>query len=520
MKNQEQKTILLVEDEGVTMMVETLLLKSFGYDVVTAKSGEEAVQIATGNDKIDLILMDINLGSGIDGTEAARQILGERHLPIVFLTSHSEKEYVERVKAITRYGYVMKNSDEFVIQSSIEMAFELFEVVRMLQKNEKQNAFQTELLWNVPVIAAFHDLQLNVVWANKAYEEATGLSVQEMAGKKCYSVWGLTKACRNCPVVKAIESGEPGEAELTPQKQDHLPESQGYWLSRAAPVRDADGRVLGAIETAIDITEHKLAQEKLLVSERLAVMGRLVADVSHEISNPLMVIVGETEFMLSQLDKKTSPFKKQLETVLRSAKRCQTIFANLLSYNRTIGKKEEAINLPDLIREAIGDVNYQYDMSGIETVLNCNEIANAKITGNSTALLSVFVNLIRNARQAMGEKGCLTITTEKEDKKHLRIEIHDTGIGMSAKQKAELFKPFASGWKETTSAQKALSGHLSGDVDEGSGLGLATSLGIIETHGGSLSAKSEGVGKGATFTILLPCEFKDKKQSENLVPEK
>jgi signal transduction histidine kinase len=197
--------------------------------------------------------------------------------------------------------------------------------------------------------------------------------------------------------------------------------------------------------------------------------------------------------MLSHLDKKSSLFKKQLETVLRNAKRCKTIFANLLGYNRTIGKKEEAINLSALIREAIEGVGYQYDMSGIETVFN--EIANAEITGNSTALLSVFVNLVRNARQAMGEKGRLTITMQKEDEKHLRIEIHDTGSGMNAKQKAELFKPFASGWKER----------------DGSGLGLATSLGIIETHGGSMSAESAGVGKGAVFTILLPCEFKDKK---------
>lgn len=244
-----------------------------------------------------------------------------------------------------------------------------------------------------------------------------------------------------------------------------------------------------------DITARKLGDEKLLAAEKLAVMGRLVADVSHELNNPLAIIIGGAQLVLSHLDKKSSQFKKQLEIVLRNAKRCKTILGNLLSYNRTISKKEEAINLPALIREAIQNVGYQYDMSGIETVLNCDEAANAEITGNSTALLSVFVNLVRNARQAMGEKGRLTITMQKEAKKHLRIEIHDTGSGMNAKQKAELFKPFASGWKER----------------EGSGLGLATSLGIIETHGGSMSAESGGVGEGATFTILLPCEFKEKK---------
>jgi PAS domain S-box-containing protein len=136
-----------------------------------------------------------------------------------------------------------------------------------LQENERENALKAELLRKAPVIAAFHDKDLNVVWANQAYEMATGLSAQDMAGKKCYSVWNLAKACSNCPVVKAIETGEPYEAELTPQNQDHWPESQGYWLSRATPVRDADGSILGAIEIAIDITEQKQAERALRDSE-------------------------------------------------------------------------------------------------------------------------------------------------------------------------------------------------------------------------------------------------------------
>lgn len=265
--------------------------------------------------------------------------------------------------------------------------------------------------------------------------------------------------------------------------------------------------------------ELEKTRANLTQSEKLAVMGRLVADVAHELNNPLAIVIGGTQLMLSRLDEKAQEvkFKNQLETVLRNSRRCKTILSNLLGYGRTIGKKEEAVNLPDLIREAIDDVNYQYDMNGIDVVLNypgfadspsrsamaecgaSNELAVAEITGNRSALLSVFINLIRNARQAMGEKGCLTITIKKKDKHHIRVEIYDTGIGLSKEQKVKLFKPFASGWREV----------------EGSGLGLATSLGIIKTHGGSMSAESEGEGKGATFTIVLPCEFKGKVKEKN-----
>jgi len=133
----------------------------------------------------------------------------------------------------------------------------------LLRESEKQNYFKAELLYNAPMIAAFHDKGLNIVWANKAYEEATGFEANEMAGRKCYDVWKLSKKCRGCPVITAIETGKAAEAELTPENQDHWPLTQGSWLSKAAPVRDAQGNVIGAIETAINITARKKAEETI-----------------------------------------------------------------------------------------------------------------------------------------------------------------------------------------------------------------------------------------------------------------
>src|SRR6056297_2448822 len=119
--------ILLVEDEALIAMQETATLEKHGFEVEAAYSGEKAVERTLHNQDISLILMDIDLGSGIDGTEAAQVILEHNNLPIVFLTSHSEKEVVEKVKGISRYGYVLKNSGEFVLVESVTMAFELFE---------------------------------------------------------------------------------------------------------------------------------------------------------------------------------------------------------------------------------------------------------------------------------------------------------------------------------------------------------------------------------------------------------
>jgi len=262
MKNQEQKTILLVEDDIGTTLIETQLLKSFGYDVVAAKSGEEAVNVAMGNNKVALILMDINLGSGIDGTEAARQILGKRQLPIVFLSSHTEKEYVERVKAITRYGYVIKNSDKFVLQSSIEMAFHLFEAHEAMRESEN---LLNEVGGMVLVGGWELDVKTNDVrWTKETYrihdlseDEKFDLSeailFYDMPGRST-----LETALQRC-----MEKGEPFDLELpfTSAKGRHL------WTRAMGRATNVAGKVVKLTGTFMDITERKQVEKVLRLTQ-------------------------------------------------------------------------------------------------------------------------------------------------------------------------------------------------------------------------------------------------------------
>ena len=102
-----------------------------------ARSGEQAVELVRGGPEIDLVLMDIDLGAGMDGTEAARLILGLRDLPLVFLSSHTEPLVVERTEGLTSYGYIVKNSGETVLLASIKMAFRLFQARAELRDREE-----------------------------------------------------------------------------------------------------------------------------------------------------------------------------------------------------------------------------------------------------------------------------------------------------------------------------------------------------------------------------------------------
>ena len=126
MKDGEKKLLLLVEDEVLIALNEKMSLEKYGYSVITVTNGGEAIETVKATPEIDLILMDIDLGNGADGTNIAEIILKEHEIPIVFLSSHTEPEIVAKTEKITSYGYVVKDSNITVLDTSIKMAFKLF----------------------------------------------------------------------------------------------------------------------------------------------------------------------------------------------------------------------------------------------------------------------------------------------------------------------------------------------------------------------------------------------------------
>ncbi|MFP4536511.1 MAG: PAS domain S-box protein [Spirochaetaceae bacterium] len=132
------KKILLVEDEAIIALSEAKMLEKHGYRVATAYTGRKAVEAVDSDPEISLILMDIDLGKGMDGTEAAETILARHDLPVVFLSSHTEPEVVERTEGITSYGYIVKNSGETVLLASLRMAFRLYDAHRRLKEQKEE----------------------------------------------------------------------------------------------------------------------------------------------------------------------------------------------------------------------------------------------------------------------------------------------------------------------------------------------------------------------------------------------
>lgn len=172
--------ILLVEDEAVIALHEAQILTKRGYDVRTAYSGEAALEMLR-REGADLVLLDIDLGHGkMDGIRCAETVLRDMELPIVFLTSHAEKEIVEKVKGITRFGYVIKSSGEFVLVEAVEMALALFATQKGLE--ESRSMYRTIVrttadgFWMTDREGTIRDV-------NDAYCALCGYSREELIGR-------------------------------------------------------------------------------------------------------------------------------------------------------------------------------------------------------------------------------------------------------------------------------------------------------------------------------------------------
>lgn len=156
MKKQIKKKILLVEDEPAIALLESQYLQDEGYEIIHTSTGEEAIDIIKEmGSEIDLILMDIDLGKGMDGTESAEVILKYFNKPLLFLSSHTEPEIVEKTERITSYGYIVKSSEPTVLYASIKMAFRLYESQEALIKRTKME----KLISNISSMAVSNDSQ-------------------------------------------------------------------------------------------------------------------------------------------------------------------------------------------------------------------------------------------------------------------------------------------------------------------------------------------------------------------------
>jgi PAS domain S-box-containing protein len=307
------KKLLLVEDDIITAAAEASMLKKNGFDVVTAPTGEKAIQLFN-SQNFDLILMDIDLGHGLTGSETAELILQQNMIPIVFLTSHSEKETVEKVRSITRYGYVIKNSGDFVLLSSIEMAFELFN--SFLKINDSERKYRN--LYHYGHVGLFETSlkDATIVACNQRYCDMAGLnSVDEAIGQ---DVLHLYDSPEDREEVKRImrEHGYISDHILKLKNQKT---GKTFWAEFSARLNTELDIAEGTI---IDITNLKTAEENLKIkNEKLLILNEEKEAANEELQAAIEEMEATNEELISANDSLTQNQinLKQAESELRES---------------------------------------------------------------------------------------------------------------------------------------------------------------------------------------------------------
>ena len=229
-------------------------------------------------------------------------------------------------------------------------------------------------------------------------------------------------------------------------------------------------------------------QQELLHKERLASMGQLAAGVAHEINNPLGTILLFSHVLYDETSE-NDPQRKDLQMIIDETVRCKNIVADLLNFARQQEVLAQETNINDLISKVVEVARSQPAFEKVSFVCSMAPDLPA-IQADPAQLEQVFVNLIKNATEAMSGRGTITLSTRKCDRAFVEIKIADTGCGIPAENFGKLFTPFF-----TTK-----------DLGKGTGLGLSIVYGIIKMHKGQIAVESQ-MGKGTIFTITLPVEL-------------
>ena len=245
--------------------------------------------------------------------------------------------------------------------------------------------------------------------------------------------------------------------------------------------------LLDELKVAYDSLSN--TEEQLRVAEKLASIGQLAAGVAHEINNPLGTILLYASMLKRDLEKiyNDDQRSEDLELIVDEANRCKNIVSNLLNFARQGKLNLKEFDITETIREVLKPFTLNPAYRQIEFKYQITENT-YKITGDEDQLKQVFINIIKNACDA------LTDSSKKElnvylsiDRNNVKVEIADSGNGIAKENQGKVFTPFF-----TTKS-----------MGKGTGLGLAISYGIIKMHKGNITFTSE-IGKGTTFKVVLP----------------
>jgi PAS domain S-box-containing protein len=321
------------------------------------------------------------------------------------------------------------------------------------------------------------DVEERTTFVNKRMAEIMGYTIDEMIGKPLFSLLHPT----------AQHSAKTGfgrkRQDITEREEFKTVRKDGteaYVSFCTSPILDDEERFVGTLACVTDITESKRMEEQLRQKERLAAIGEMAAMVGHDLRNPLTGISGAVYILREKYGPMIGEKGKEMLGLIDSGiEYSNKIVNDLLDYSGELRLERTKSDAQSIIQGALSMVDVPKNIRVIGSIGG-----KVSVTVDEGVLKRAFVNLIKNAVEAMPDGGTLTIAG-KESNGTLEISFIDTGVGMTKEAMERIWRPFF-----TTKAK-------------GMGFGLPICKRIVEAHGGSISAEST-VGTGSVFKITLP----------------
>jgi|Deesub1362A_J573_1020465.scaffolds.fasta_scaffold00356_6 two-component system sensor histidine kinase PilS (NtrC family) len=312
------------------------------------------------------------------------------------------------------------------------------------------------------------DLDRRIITFNRSAQKITGYKPEEVMGRRPEDIF---------PFLKGVGFQRRTEGEIVRNGRRII---IGIGFSK---LRNSFGEEVGLIGTFQDLTELKAMEAEIKKKEKWALIGELSASVAHELRNPLASLKASVEMLLNE--NMPGYHARRLATIaLSEMERLNNIVTDFLIYARPPKLNSTTFDLHRVLRDVVALLqSTEREDKSVKIISRLDD--ELTITGDSRQLQQVFWNLGTNAIDAVSEGGVIEIYTNKRDAT-VEVVFRDNGVGLNSNDMERIFYPFF-----TTK-------------EKGTGLGLSIAQRIIEEHGGRIAVTSEGKGKGATFTVILP----------------